>query len=163
MLREAERVVSSAQLIEQPSLYGSIATAYAVIGSMKESARMYEVALSSAGELLNPRPRALAVTAICRQMGRERLVLTDSVRNKLNALLETFPQVSALDFFFYNAVLNGFAMAVYVPMILRLNFLYLPPSSRPKPINVVMVLIGAATYGSFAIYTLVDKALELVI
>ena len=51
-------------------------------------------------------------------------------------LLETFPQVSALDFFFYNAVLNGFAMAVYVPLILVLNFKYLPPSARPKPLNV---------------------------
>ena len=72
-------------------------------------------------------------------------------------VLETFPQVSALDFFFYNAVLNGFAMAVYVPLILVLNFRYLPPSARPKPLNVVMVLAGAATYGSFALYTLYDK------
>jgi Mn2+/Fe2+ NRAMP family transporter len=72
-------------------------------------------------------------------------------------VLETFPEVSALDFFFYNAVLNGFAMAVYVPLILVLNFKYLPPSMRPKPLNVVMVLVGAATYGSFAIYTLFDK------
>lgn len=71
--------------------------------------------------------------------------------------LETFPQVSALDFFFYNAVLNGFAMAVYVPLLLALNFKYLPASSRPKPLNVVMVLAGSATYMSFALYTLFDK------
>ncbi len=72
-------------------------------------------------------------------------------------VLETFPQVSALDFFFYNAVLNGFAMAIYVPLLLVLNIKYLPPSSRPKPLNIVMVLIGAVTYASFALYTLWDK------
>ena len=44
-----------------------------------------------------------------------------------------------------------------VPLLLVMNFKYLPPSSRPKPLNVVMVLIGAATYASFALYTLWDK------
>ena len=72
-------------------------------------------------------------------------------------VLETFPEVSALDFFFYNAVVNGFCMAVYVPLLLVMNFKYLPPSSRPKPLNVVMVMLGAATYASFALYTLWDK------
>lgn len=72
-------------------------------------------------------------------------------------ILETFPEVSALDFFFYNAVLNGFAMALYVPLLLVINFKYLPKSAQPKPLNVLMVTLGAATYISFALYTLWDK------
>ena len=72
-------------------------------------------------------------------------------------VLETFPGVSALDFFFYNAVRNGFAMAVYVPLLLVINFKYLPKSAQPKPLNVLMVTLGAATYISFALYTLWDK------
>ena len=75
--------------------------------------------------------------------------------------LETFPGVSALDFFFYNAVLNGFAMALYVPLLLVINFKYLPKSAQPKPLNVIMVTIGAATYISFALYTLWDKLGDL--
>jgi hypothetical protein len=67
-------------------------------------------------------------------------------------VLETFPSISALDFFFYNAVLGGFAMAVYVPLMLVINFKYLPKSAQPKPLNVLMVSIGAATYISFSLY-----------
>jgi len=73
-------------------------------------------------------------------------------------VLETFEGVSALDFFFYNAVLNGFAMALYVPLLLVLNFKYLPKSAQPKPLNVIMVSIAAATYISFALYVLWTKA-----
>lgn len=72
-------------------------------------------------------------------------------------VLETNREVSALDFFFFNAVLNGFAMALYVPLMLVINFKYLPASAKPGPVNVVMVGLGAATYVSFAVYTVVDK------
>jgi hypothetical protein len=69
---------------------------------------------------------------------------------------DTF-QVSALDFLFLNAVSNGFAMAVYVPLILYLNLKLLPPAARPKPLNIVMVGLGASVYISFALYTVGAK------
>ena len=72
-------------------------------------------------------------------------------------ILETFPAVSALDFFFYNAVLGGFAMALYVPLLLVINIKYLPQSARPKPLNILMVVIAAATYISFALFVVFDK------
>jgi hypothetical protein len=78
-------------------------------------------------------------------------------------VLETFPEVSALDFFFYNAGLNGLAMALYVPLLLVINFKYLPKSAQPKPLNVLMVTIGAATYISFAVYVVWDKVSALLI
>ena len=72
---------------------------------------------------------------------------------------DTF-DVTALDFFFLNAVLSGFAMAAYSPLILYLNMKHLPKSARPHPVCVVMVCIGSAIYISFALYTLWDKAAQ---
>ena len=68
--------------------------------------------------------------------------------------------VSALDFFFISATIAGFSMAAYVPMVLYMNLRYLPAPVRPKPINIVMVTIGAATYISFAVYTVGSKVAE---
>ena len=68
--------------------------------------------------------------------------------------------VTALDFFFISAVLSGFAMAAYVPMVLYMNLRHLPAPVRPKPVNVIMVTIGAATYISFAVYTVADKVMQ---
>lgn len=76
-------------------------------------------------------------------------------------VLETFEDVSAFDFFFYSAGLNGLAMAVYVPLLLVINFKYLPKSAQPKPLNVLMVTIGAATYISFVVYIVWDKVTGL--
>lgn len=73
---------------------------------------------------------------------------------------ETF-NVTVLDFFFIGAMLGGFAMAGYVPMLLYMNLKYLPASARPRPLNIVMTGIGAATYILFAVYTLVSKVMEL--
>ena len=68
--------------------------------------------------------------------------------------------VSALDFFFISAVLSGFAMVAYVPIILYMNLRHLPAPVRPKPVNILMVSIGAATYISFALYTVGAKVAE---
>ena len=70
-------------------------------------------------------------------------------------------QVTVLDFFFLGAMLGGFAMAGYVPMLLYMNLKYLPRSARPGPINIVMVAIAGATYMSFAIYTVWSKLAEV--
>ena len=68
--------------------------------------------------------------------------------------------VSALDFFFISATISGFAMAAYVPMVLYMNLRHLPAPVRPRPINIVMVTIGAATYISFAVYTVGSKVAQ---
>ena len=68
--------------------------------------------------------------------------------------------VSALDFFFISAMLSGFAMAAYVPAVLYMNLKHLPAAIRPKPVNILMVSIGAATYISFAVYTVAAKVIE---
>jgi len=75
--------------------------------------------------------------------------------------LETFPNISALDFFFFNAVVGGFAMALYVPLLLVINFKFLPKSAQPKAINVFMMVCAAATYISFALYVLWSKVSTL--
>ena len=62
--------------------------------------------------------------------------------------------ISALGFIFNAALLGGFAMAVYVPLVLFINLRYLPASARPKPLNIVMVSASALVYISFAVYTL---------
>ena len=48
---------------------------------------------------------------------------------------ETY-DVGVLDFFFINAVLNGFGMALWVPLVLYLNLRFLPKSARPHAINI---------------------------
>ncbi|MEE2776359.1 MAG: Nramp family divalent metal transporter [Acidobacteriota bacterium] len=68
--------------------------------------------------------------------------------------------ITALGFIFNAALLGGFSMAVYVPLTLYCNLKYLPVSARPKPLNIAMVAIGAATYISFALYTLYDVFLS---
>ncbi|MFV2090068.1 MAG: Nramp family divalent metal transporter [Pseudomonadales bacterium] len=74
---------------------------------------------------------------------------------------ETF-DVTVLDFFFIGAMLGGFAMAGYVPMLLYMNLKYLPPSARPGVFNIIMMVVAAITYISFAVYTVAAKLIELV-
>ena len=65
--------------------------------------------------------------------------------------------IGILDFFFISAVIGGFSMAVYVPMILYMNMKYLPAPIRPGAINIIMVGIGALVYITFSLYTLWTK------
>lgn len=64
--------------------------------------------------------------------------------------------VTALGFLFNAALLGGFTMAIYVPLMLVINLRVLPRSARPRPLNVVMTGIAAAVYVGFALYTLAD-------
>jgi Mn2+/Fe2+ NRAMP family transporter len=66
-------------------------------------------------------------------------------------------QVSILDFFFINAVLNGMVMAIYTPVMLHLNLRQLPSSARPGPINIFFVGCGALLYIAFSIYLIGNK------
>ncbi len=74
-------------------------------------------------------------------------------------IFETY-DITVLDFFFIGAMLGGFAMAAYVPMLLYMNLKYLPKSVQPKMHNIIMVSIGAVTYISFAVYTVWNKVSE---
>ncbi len=73
---------------------------------------------------------------------------------------ETY-DITVLDFFFIGAMLGGFAMAAYVPMLLYMNLRYLPKSAKPKPYNIVMMCICSLTYISFAAYTVWSKLVEV--
>lgn len=64
--------------------------------------------------------------------------------------------VSALGFVFNSALIGGVAMAVYVPLLLVINLRYLPPSARPRPLNIAMVSLGGLLYIGFALYTFGD-------
>jgi Mn2+/Fe2+ NRAMP family transporter len=59
--------------------------------------------------------------------------------------------MSAASFAFVNAMINGFAMAIYTPFILIGNLRMLPKAARPGIANIVMVGIGTAVYGGFAV------------
>ena len=62
--------------------------------------------------------------------------------------------VTGLGFIFNAALLGGFSMAMYVPLMLYLNLRYLPVSARPGPVCIAMMLVASGVYGSFAVYSL---------
>ena len=59
--------------------------------------------------------------------------------------------VSELGFLFNAAYIGGFAMAIYVPLMLYINYRYLPRSARPKKICTFMVAVASLVYVSFAV------------
>lgn len=61
--------------------------------------------------------------------------------------------LTGFDVILYNALINGVAMAVYVPCTLYINFKYLPKSARPGALNVFFVSAAGAVYIAFTIYT----------
>ena len=65
-------------------------------------------------------------------------------------------EITALGFIFNAALLGGFSMAVYVPLTLYINLKHLPPSARPKALNILMMVVASSVYISFALYTLWD-------
>ena len=69
-------------------------------------------------------------------------------------ILERY-HVTDLGFVFNAAYIGGFAMAVYVPLLLFVNLCYLPRSARPCWINIVMMLIAAVVYVGFAAYCII--------
>ena len=69
--------------------------------------------------------------------------------------------VAGLDFLFISALIGGFAMAVYVPLLLYMNLTYLPKSARPGWINIFFMVIASAMYISFAVYTIYNKVSQM--
>ena len=70
--------------------------------------------------------------------------------------------IAGLDFLFIAALMSGFVMAVYVPMILYLNLTRLPKSARPGLINIFFMVLASAMYISFAGYTIYSKVAEVI-
>ena len=70
--------------------------------------------------------------------------------------------IAGLDFLFIAALMGGFVMAVYVPMILYMNLTRLPKSARPGWINIVFMVLASAMYMSFAGYTVYSKIVDVV-
>lgn len=63
--------------------------------------------------------------------------------------------VSELGFLFNAAYMGGFAMAVYVPLTLYINWRYLPRSARPGALCSSMMVIASLVYVGFAITCIV--------
>jgi tetratricopeptide (TPR) repeat protein len=87
ILRDAEASVAGALGIDRPGIYANLGSSYLRVGDRAEARRLYDRALEAAAALENSRPRALAVTAICRQMGRSGVELDGPTRDRLEALL----------------------------------------------------------------------------
>jgi Mn2+/Fe2+ NRAMP family transporter len=69
--------------------------------------------------------------------------------------------IGGLDFLFISALLGGFAMAFYVPLLLYMNLTRLPRSARPGWINIFFMVLASAMYIGFAGYTIYDKAMQV--
>lgn len=69
---------------------------------------------------------------------------------------------AGLDFLFYSALIGGFAMAVYVPLLLYMNLTKLPKSARPGWINIFFVSLASVMYIAFAVYTVAEKVVRMV-
>jgi len=87
LLAEAEPSVARAPLIERPALYASVASGFVALNDTASSKRLYDRALGEAEALVNARPRALAVVAICRSLGRQGQELDAATRGRLDSLL----------------------------------------------------------------------------
>lgn len=59
--------------------------------------------------------------------------------------------VSELGFLFNAAYIGGFAMAVYTPLLLYMNYKHLPQSARPGPVHSFFMIVASFVYGGFAI------------
>ena len=69
--------------------------------------------------------------------------------------------IAGLDFLFISALMGGFAMAVYVPVLLYMNLTRLPKSARPGWINIIFMVLASAMYIGFAGFTIYSKLLDL--
>ncbi len=69
--------------------------------------------------------------------------------------------IAGLDFLFISALIGGFAMALYVPLLLYMNLTHLPKSARPGWINIFFMVIASAMYIGFAGYTIYTKVADV--
>ena len=71
--------------------------------------------------------------------------------------------VSGLGFLLNAAYMGGFAMAIYVPLTLYMNYRFLPKFAKPKTISTIMMLIASAVYIGFAISSIIWEIKRLIV
>jgi tetratricopeptide (TPR) repeat protein len=86
-LVQAEGLVPQAISIDRPGLLARIASGYRRIPDAPRARRLDEQAIEAAAQMPLSRPRALALSAICRQMGRDQVVPDPALRARLDHLL----------------------------------------------------------------------------
>lgn len=89
LLERAEPLVANAMDIERPGTWAGVAEGYAAAGAEDDARRVYGLALAAAESLVNARPRALAVVAVCRSMSRSERGLDENVTARLDALYDS--------------------------------------------------------------------------
>ena len=82
------------------------------------------------------------------------IVLTTTAIGIVSTCIFETLDVSVLDFFFLSAAIQGIVMAIYTPVLIYINTKFLPPSARPKPVNVFFIICGTLLYASFAVYVI---------
>ena len=82
-----EPMVHQLQAIEQPAIWALLGEAWTRLGEPDQAFVYYERAVESAGQLINPRPRAIACVEICLSLNRAgwRDARTDAGLNRVLA------------------------------------------------------------------------------
>jgi tetratricopeptide (TPR) repeat protein len=86
-LQEAEVLVPGALSIDQPGLIERIASGYRKVPDVERAHRLDLKAVDNAAAMRLSRPRALALSAICRLMGKDGVVPDDAFKSRLESLL----------------------------------------------------------------------------
>jgi hypothetical protein len=86
-LQQAEGLVSQALSIDQPGLIERIASAYRRVPDAERAHRLDLEAIDNAVAMRLSRPRAISISAICRQMGKDGVVPDEALRSRLESLL----------------------------------------------------------------------------
>jgi len=86
-LQDAEGLVSQALSIDQPGLIERIASAWRQVPDSERARRLDLKAIDNAAAMRLSRPRAIALSAICRQMGQDGVVPDEALRLRLESLL----------------------------------------------------------------------------
>lgn len=63
--------------------------------------------------------------------------------------------ISELGFLFNAAYMGGFAMAVYIPLTLYMNYRFLPATAKPGLICTLMMLLASLAYAGFAVSSII--------
>ena len=88
LLRDAEKVAPSAQVIDRPIVYANTAASFASLGDRDNARRLFTKSLDEAQSLVNARPRALAVVEICRSIAKSGLPLDAPTDDRLVSLYD---------------------------------------------------------------------------
>ncbi|HXV77533.1 MAG TPA: hypothetical protein VD788_14565 [Candidatus Polarisedimenticolaceae bacterium] len=76
-----------ASIVERPAAIARVATGYVAVGRDGDGVRLLRLALARAQALENPRPRALALSAVCREAGRHGVEFEEDLTPRLDAML----------------------------------------------------------------------------